>query len=181
MRLGFFLLVLFPITELMILIKVGGMIGVLPTLAIIFATASAGLYLMRREGFSTLARAQQRMAAGEIPATEMMEGLVIAFCGALLLAPGFLTDAFALLVLIPQVRRALINWAVKSGKINSVASGGIYGFTGTGGFQPGAGNHRSRYTNAYYENGRDASANNSTTNTNTNRSGVIEGEFRRED
>ncbi len=172
MGLGFLLLVLLPLTELMILIKVGGLIGLLPTLAIIFTTASAGLFLMRREGFSTLGRAQQRMAAGEVPGTEMMEGLVIAFCGALLLAPGFITDSIALLGLIPQVRRAMIKRAMESGRLQSYSSGGIYGFSGTSqfhsdGFQPRDENPFQRPPSRPTSPPSDG--------------GIIEGEFRRED
>ena len=123
MRLGFFLLVLFPITELMILIKVGGLIGVLPTVALILFTASAGLFLLRQEGFSTLMRARQRMSSGEIPAMEMMEGLVIAFCGALLLAPGFITDCIALCGLLPPLRRKLIKRAMNSPRFKVYTAG----------------------------------------------------------
>ncbi|WP_281647563.1 FxsA family protein [Parendozoicomonas sp. Alg238-R29] len=125
MRLGFFLLVLFPITELMILIKVGGLIGVLPTIALIFFTASAGLFLLRQEGFSTLMRAQQKMSSGEVPAMEMMEGLVIAFCGALLLAPGFISDTVALCGLIPPIRRKLIRRMTSSSRFQVYTSGGV--------------------------------------------------------
>ena len=142
MRLGFFLLVLFPITELMILIKVGGLIGVLPTVALILFTASAGLFLLRQEGFSTLMRARQRMSSGEIPAMEMMEGLVIAFCGALLLAPGFMTDCIALCGLFPPLRRKLIKRAMNSPRFKVYTAGaspvGGHGFSGVnqgGGFQ----------------------------------------------
>ena len=132
MRLGFFLLVLFPITELTILIKVGGLIGVLPTIALIFMSASAGLFLLRREGFSTLTRARQKMSTGKIPAMEMMEGLVIAVCGALLLAPGLITDVIALCGLIPPVRRALIKRMASSPRFRVYTSGGSMG----GGFSP---------------------------------------------
>ncbi|CAM3545862.1 FxsA family protein [Parendozoicomonas haliclonae] len=159
MRLGFMLLVLFPITELMILIKVGGLIGVLPTVALIFLTASAGLYLMRREGFSTLARARERMATGEIPATEMMEGLVIAFCGALLLAPGFITDVIALCGLLPPIRKALIKKAMASKRFQVYGSGAsMMG----GGFQSGP----SQGYSGYQRSGTDD---------------VIEGEYRRDE
>ena len=132
MRLGFFFLVLFPITELMILIKVGGLIGVLPTVALILFTASAGLFLLRQEGFGTLTRAREKMASGQIPAMEMMEGLVIAFCGALLLAPGFITDCIALCGLVAPVRRKIIKRASSSPRFQVYTSSGSVG-TGFGG------------------------------------------------
>ncbi|WP_196221549.1 FxsA family protein [Sansalvadorimonas verongulae] len=126
-RLGFFFLVLFPITELMILIKVGGLIGVLPTIALILFTASAGLFLLRQEGFSALTRAREKMASGQIPAMEMMEGLVIAFCGALLLAPGFITDCIALCGLIAPIRRKIIKRLSSSSRFQVYTSGGSAG------------------------------------------------------
>ncbi len=137
MRFGFLLLVLFPITEFTILIKVGGLIGVLPTIALILFTASAGLFLLRREGFSTMARAREKMSTGQIPAMEMMEGLVIAVCGALLLAPGFITDAIALMGMMPPVRRALITRLQKSPRFQVYGVGAMGGNDNPmGGFQP---------------------------------------------
>ena len=109
MRFAFLLLVLFPITELMVLIKVGSLIGVLPTVALVLCTASLGIYLLRQQGLNTLFRARERMASGQVPAREMLEGIIIAACGALLLAPGFITDIIALTGLFPLTRRKIVD------------------------------------------------------------------------
>ena len=93
------ILVLFiamPIIEIAVLIKVGGAIGLLPTLAIIIVTALVGTFLLRQQGLSTLNRARNRLASGQLPAEQMMEGMLLVVGGVLLLTPGFVTDAFGL-------------------------------------------------------------------------------------
>ena len=175
MRLGFFLLVLFPITELMILIKVGGLIGVLPTVGLILFTASMGLFLLRREGFSTLMRARQRMSSGEIPAMEMMEGLVIAFCGALLLAPGFITDCIAFCGLIAPARRAVINQMLNSPRFKVYTSG----FMGTGS-SAGFGASFGTGFGSSFEKGPENSGFGEGPFRQPQGKGVIDGEYRRE-
>jgi len=107
MRFLLLLFVMLPIIEITVLIKVGTRLGALPTLALLFLSAMAGLYILRRQGVSTLLRINQRLAVGEVPAREMLEGVVLAVGGALLLIPGFVTDVFGLLCLIPGVRQRL--------------------------------------------------------------------------
>jgi len=107
MRFLFLLFVMLPIIEITVLIKVGTRLGAVPTLALLFLSAMAGLYILRRQGVSTLLRINQRLAVGEVPAREMLEGVVLAVGGALLLIPGFVTDIFGLLCLIPGVRQRL--------------------------------------------------------------------------
>jgi UPF0716 protein FxsA len=104
------LFIAIPLTEIYLFIKIGGQIGALTTVMIVLATAFIGVNLLRYQGFSTLQRAQQNMAQGQMPAMEMMEGLVLAVGGALLITPGFLTDALGFLCLIPATRRALIRY-----------------------------------------------------------------------
>lgn len=109
-----FLLVLFilvPIAEIFVLIKVGQVVGALPTIAMILLTAVAGVALLRQQGYSAIARAKQKMEQGTMPAGEMVEGLFLAVGGALLLTPGFITDAVGLCCLLPGVRRLLIRWS----------------------------------------------------------------------
>ena len=108
MRVFFFLFVLYPLLELAVLIKVGSAIGVLPTLLLIIATAVLGGLLLRVAGVATAWRAQERLARGELPEQEMLEGLLIAVGGGLLLLPGFISDVFGLLCLIPFTRRLMI-------------------------------------------------------------------------
>lgn len=109
MPLLFLLLVVTPLFELWLIFKVGSFIGFSATLLLIFLTAIVGAALLRRQGFSTLFRARQKMSEGQMPAQEMAEGLMLAFAGALMLTPGFATDTIGFLLLVPQVRRALIH------------------------------------------------------------------------
>jgi UPF0716 protein FxsA len=106
-RLAPFLLLAFiivPLAEIAVLIKVGGVIGLVPTLALIVLTAVVGTWMLRRQGFSVLARAQRQLEQGVMPVAEVFEGLCLLVAGALLLTPGFLTDAAGALLLVPQVR-----------------------------------------------------------------------------
>ncbi len=105
--------VVMPILEMWLLITVGSHIGALPTIALVLLTAMVGLALLRQQGLQTLIRARQKMDSGEVPAREMAEGLCLAVGGALLLTPGFLTDAIGFCFLIPGVRSAFLSVFVK--------------------------------------------------------------------
>lgn len=94
-----------PIVEIAVFIQVGGVIGVWPTIALTLLTAAVGAALLRFEGLATLARARVTLAAGEPPVAEMLDGMCILVAGALLLTPGFVTDAIGLTLFIPAVRR----------------------------------------------------------------------------
>lgn len=96
-----------------VLIKVGGVIGALPTIGLVLLTAVLGLALLRQQGFATLLRARQKMAEGQLPAKEMVEGIFLAVGGALLLTPGFVTDAIGFACLLPGIRQLLIFWAMR--------------------------------------------------------------------
>lgn len=96
-----------PIIEIAVIIKVGGLIGAWPTVGVIILTAAAGTALVRAQGFQILARAQDSLARGQFPAAEMFEGMNLMVAGLLLLTPGFVTDAFGLVLLIPPFRRAI--------------------------------------------------------------------------
>lgn len=115
-----FLLLFFiaiPIIEMWLLIKIGGLIGALPTIGLVLLTAIIGLALLRQQGFSTLMRGRSKMESGEIPALEMIEGLVLAVSGALLLTPGFFTDALGFAGLLPFSRRWMVNRLLARGQI----------------------------------------------------------------
>lgn len=109
MRAFLFLFLLFPIIELAVLIQVGGAIGVLPTLLLVVGSAVLGSVLLRVAGVATAWRARERLARGELPEQEMLEGLLIAVGGGLLLLPGFISDFFGIFCLIPFTRRLLVN------------------------------------------------------------------------
>lgn len=102
------LFIVLPILEMWVLISVGEQIGALPTIGLVLLTAVIGLALLKRQGISTVMRAQQKMQAGEMPAREMAEGIFLAVGGALLLTPGFITDAFGFACLVPGVRQLII-------------------------------------------------------------------------
>ncbi len=109
------LLILFfavPLIEIWLLIEVGGWIGAIPTIALVVFTAVLGALMLRWQGFGILNRARRMMAQGEPPALELLEGVVLLFCGALLLTPGFFTDAIGFLLMIPPLRRRLVLWLV---------------------------------------------------------------------
>ena len=89
-----FLLLFFamPIIEMYLLITVAGYIDALPTIGLVMLTAVIGVSLLKHQGLETLTRGTQKMRAGELPAQEMAEGLLLAVAGALLITPGFVTD-----------------------------------------------------------------------------------------
>ncbi len=113
MRYLLLLFVVTPIIEMWLLIRVGGLIGALPTIALVLLTAMIGLALLKQQGFSTLMRARLKMESGELPATEMLEGLFLAVGGALLLTPGFVTDAIGFACLLPGVRQLIVGSVAK--------------------------------------------------------------------
>ena len=106
---------LFPIfvvvtlAEIYVLVSVGQAIGGFSTVLLVVITAFIGTSLLRQQGWSTMAKAQQSMAEGRTPAMEMLEGVVILVSGILLLTPGFLTDGLGLLGLMPWSRHYFIN------------------------------------------------------------------------
>ena len=99
---------LVPIIEMWILIEVGGWIGALPTIGLVVLTATLGLSLLKRQGLSTLMSAIRKMDEGSIPASELVSGVMIGVGGALLLTPGFVTDAIGFALLMPQARQWLL-------------------------------------------------------------------------
>lgn len=119
----FFIVV--PLLELYVLIKVGGIIGPALTVALVILTAMVGTFLLRQQGLSTMRRVQGNLARGVLPATELVEGLVVLVSGAFLLAPGFVTDALGLLGLIPAVRRRLAEFVLSrlQGRVVGFADG----------------------------------------------------------
>ena len=107
MRIFFVLFLLFPLAELFVLIKVGSSIGALATIMLLVLSGIAGVLLLRLAGFATAWRARERLARGELPEREMLQGLMMAIGGGLLLLPGFISDVLALIVLFPPTRNFL--------------------------------------------------------------------------
>ena len=98
------LFLIVPIAELYLLIEIGQRIGTISTLALIFLTALLGSALARRQGLGVLRRMQSEMAEGRLPASSMVDGVLILLAGAVLITPGVLTDLVGFLVLIPVTR-----------------------------------------------------------------------------
>ena len=107
----FLLLLLFftiPLLEIFVLLQVGSAIGVLPTIAMVVLTAVIGAGLIRAQGIATLGRVRQELERGELPAVGIIEAAMLLVAGALLLTPGFVTDAIGFLILVPPLRRRII-------------------------------------------------------------------------
>lgn len=100
----FIIFVVIPVVEITILIKVGQAIGGWYTVGIVLLSAFIGVNMLRYQGVSTLLRARSRMESGEMPVAEMRDGIVIAIGGALLITPGFVTDAVGFACLLPFTR-----------------------------------------------------------------------------
>jgi len=103
------LFVIVTLLEIYVLVSVGESIGGLSTILLVIITALIGSTLLKQQGWSTMAKAQNAMANGQTPAFEMMEGVVILISGVLLLTPGFITDAVGLLGLMPWSRAYFID------------------------------------------------------------------------
>ena len=93
-----------PLVELYLIIQVGSAIGALNTVALLVLMGVAGGWLMKREGLGALRRVQSQLGQGRVPGTELVDGFLILFGGALMLSPGFLTDVVGLALLVPPVR-----------------------------------------------------------------------------
>ncbi|MGV6474231.1 FxsA family protein [Azotobacter vinelandii] len=109
MRAFLLLFLLFPLLELAVMIKVGSAIGVLPTLLLIVLGVLVGGLVLRLAGVATAWRARERLARGELPEQEMLDGLLIAIGGGLLLLPGFVSDLLAIPCLLPFTRHFLLD------------------------------------------------------------------------
>jgi UPF0716 protein FxsA len=104
------LLVGVPLLELALLIEIGRYVGTVPTVAIILLTGMLGAALTRRQGLAVLRQVQSEMAAGRLPAGQLVDGLIILLAAALLITPGVLTDAIGFFCLLPAGRRIVKAW-----------------------------------------------------------------------
>ncbi len=117
MRFLFILFILFPILEMVVLIKVGSVIGAWNTVGLVVLSAVVGVEVVRREGFRNALKAREKMAAGELPAQEMVENLAIVLGGVLMIIPGFISDFMGIVLLIPPLRRLLVGRWLKLGGV----------------------------------------------------------------
>ena len=105
--------VILPIAEIAIFFEIGSQLGLWPTIGAVLATAIFGSILVRRQGMAIFRQVQNEVRAGCLPALQIFDGLSLLIAGALLLAPGFITDAAGCLFLIPLIRHFFINSIVR--------------------------------------------------------------------
>ncbi len=120
----FFLIV--PFVEIYLLLQIGGIIGVFPTIFMVVFTAALGAWLLRQQGFATWMRFQENLNRGEIPAYEMIEGPMLLVGGALLLTPGFFTDAFGFACLVPGLRRKIAQYVIENHLVDGNIQANFY-------------------------------------------------------
>lgn len=124
MRYLLLLFIVIPIVEMWLLIEVGQLIGAPLTIAAVVATAAIGVFWLRQQGLSTLLRLNHKLSTGEMPAMEIAEGMMLAVGGALLLTPGFATDALGFCCLFPLTRQLMAQSVFKLIQARVVATGG---------------------------------------------------------
>lgn len=122
-RLLFALFLIVPMIEIAIFIMLGQTIGLLPTLAGVVITAVMGSFLIRKQGLSLLFDIQRMTAQGQMPAQQIAEGVMLAVAGALLLTPGYFTDAVGFALLVPPVRIYVYAWLKQRVTIVGASSG----------------------------------------------------------
>ncbi len=129
----FLLFIAVPIIEISLFIQVGGFLGLWPTIALVVITAIVGASLVRSQGIQTLLSVQNRLQQGELPAQQIVEGVMLAVAGVLLLTPGFMTDTLGMIILIPGPRAAIAAQLMKRVKVNTFSAGnGFHTHSGFG-------------------------------------------------
>jgi len=100
--------ILIPIVEIYLFIKIGSQIGAFTTIFLVFFTAVVGVYYARYEGINTLKSGMTQIIKNQIPAHELISGAAIAFAAVLLIIPGFATDLIGFLLIIPITRKLIL-------------------------------------------------------------------------
>jgi UPF0716 protein FxsA len=109
------LFIVIPIAELYVILKVGDLIGILPTIALLVADSLLGAWLLKSQGRTVWRRFQETMQAGRVPHRELFDGVLVIFGGAFLITPGFLTDIVGVLLLLPPTRALVRRWLIRRG------------------------------------------------------------------
>ncbi|MFN3215091.1 MAG: FxsA family protein [Acidimicrobiales bacterium] len=125
------ILVLFlvvPIVELYVIVQVAGGIGVLETLGLLIVVSIVGAWLVKAQGIGLVRRVQAKLASGEMPGKELVDGALIVFAGALMLTPGFVTDTVGLLLLLPPTRAIVRTFLMKRFTVMADAKVASFGF-----------------------------------------------------
>ena len=118
----FLIFICLPALEIYLLIKVGGHVGALNTVALIFLTAVIGVYFAKNQGRQTLKSGMVNLYQNKMPIFEMMSGASIAIAALLLILPGFFTDFIGFLILIPFTRKILFSLVLKNKTKGNVKS-----------------------------------------------------------
>lgn len=126
MRYLLLLFIVMPIIEMWVLISVGSSIGAINTIGLVLLTALIGIFLLKEQGFETLWRGREKLQRGHLPAQELIETIILAVSGALLLTPGFVTDAIGFMGLIPVFRRKIFNNMLHRIKATHMGSAGSF-------------------------------------------------------
>jgi UPF0716 protein FxsA len=137
----FLIFTLVPLIELWLLVRIGGQVGALPTIAMVAGAGMLGAWMVRREGRKALSAYQKAMTEGRLPEDGIVSGLLILVGGILLITPGVLTDVAGIALMIPPLRRAVarrleqrmqtkIEQGVASGNVRVIGFGGGNPFAG---------------------------------------------------
>jgi UPF0716 protein FxsA len=122
------LFIVVPLVELYVIIKIGGAIGVLPTIALLLLDSILGTMLLRSQGRAVWQRFNAALAESRVPAREVFDGAMVIIGGTLLLTPGFITDVFGLLLLIPPTRDVVRRIVSAIAKRRTAARVAFWGF-----------------------------------------------------
>ena len=109
----FLWIILIPVIEIYLLIKIGSQIGAITTILLIFTTAIVGVYYAKYEGLNTLKSGFIQLSKNEVPAYEVLSGAAIAFAALLLIIPGFVTDILGFLMIFPITRKLIFSKMIK--------------------------------------------------------------------
>ena len=101
-------IILVPVIEIYLFIKIGSQIGAFNTISLIFLTAIIGIFYARYEGLNTLKSGFTQLVKNELPAYEIISGAIIAFAAVLLIIPGFMTDIIGFLLIFPLTRKLIL-------------------------------------------------------------------------
>ena len=123
----FLTIFVFALTEVVVLSQVSDLIGWGWTILGVMATAMLGSALLKHQGFDTWMRINDRLQKGEMPGSELIEGVLLLIGGALLITPGFITDGIGFMFLLPVTRKGLARWAMARGVMEAMAQRGASG------------------------------------------------------
>ncbi len=133
MRIALIFFIAVPLAEMLLLFEVADRVGAWTTLGLVVLTAVIGIQILKFQGLSTLLRARQRLQTGELPAQEIVEGMLLAGAGALLLTPGFITDTLGFVCLTGPLRRPIARRIIGLGVVRQFdASSGHWSSGGYG-------------------------------------------------